>query len=123
MTVPTERQEQITLFAWAKLYEDVYPCLRLMHHIPNGGWRNSREGADLKRQGVSPGIPDIFLPAARSGFHGLYIELKRRKSSGVSRAQKETIEALAGEGYCVAVCRGWEAARDVILDYLGGKAK
>jgi len=36
--------------------------------IPNGGKRNRIEAAKLKRQGVKPGVPDIFLPAPRDGY-------------------------------------------------------
>jgi len=48
----------------------------LLHHIPNGGLRDKREGARLKASGVIAGVCDLFLPMARRGAHGLYIEMK-----------------------------------------------
>lgn len=52
------------------------PELQYMYHVPNGGKRDKATAAVLKRQGVKAGVPDIMLPAARAGYHGLYIELK-----------------------------------------------
>lgn len=118
MNIPTEAQEQTTLFQWASLMSGRFPELRLLYHCPNGGSRNAIEAARLKAQGVKPGIPDIFLPCARWPFHGLYIEMKRRKGGRVSIEQKKMIIALRDQGYCVEVCEGWEKARDVITEYM-----
>ena len=39
----SEAQEQVLLFQWAKMQENVYPELKLLFHIPNGGKRNLKE--------------------------------------------------------------------------------
>ena len=119
--VPTEAQEQTSLFHWAKLQTRKYPELALMYHIPNGGSRNTVEAHNLKMQGVKPGVPDIFLPVARGGFHGLFIEMKRRKGGEVSQEQKGWLEALQGQGYRAEVCKGWEEAKNLIEKYLKGE--
>jgi hypothetical protein len=119
--IPTEAQEQTTLFQWAGMMAGKWPELRLLHHVPNGGGRNPIEARHLKEQGVKAGIPDLFLPCARGGFHGLYIEMKRRKGGRVSIEQKKTIIALREQGYRVEVCEGWEKARDVIKEYMDDK--
>ena len=116
--IPTEAQEQAALMQWLAYAEMYHPELRLLHHIPNGGGRNPIEARHLKEQGVKPGIPDLFLPCARGGFHGLYIEMKRRKGGRVSIEQKKTIIALREQGYRVEVCEGWEKAREVIKEYM-----
>ena len=116
--IPTEAQEQEALFAWARIRSQRIPELALLHHIPNGGSRNPIEALHLKQQGVKPGIPDIFLPCARGPFHGLYIEMKRRKGGRVSVEQQRMILALRAHGYKAEVCRGWEEARDTICEYL-----
>lgn len=116
--IPTEAQEQTTLFQWAGMMAGKWPEMRLLHHIANGGSRNPIEARHLKEQGVKAGIPDIFLPCARGGWHGLYIEMKRRKGGRVSIEQKKMILALRNEGYCVEVCNGWEEARDIITAYM-----
>ena len=118
--IPTEAEEQTALFQWADVMKAQYPELALMHHIPNGGSRNRTEAARLKAQGVKPGVPDICLPVPRGGYHGMYIELKRRDGGRVSKNQKEWLTGLAGMGYKCMVCLGWEDARDEIVKYLTG---
>ena len=95
--------------------------LALLHAIPNGGKRSKSEAARMKAAGVKPGVPDMFLPVAREGCHGLYIELKRRDGGRVSTEQTAWMEALARQGYKTALCHGWDAAREEIQRYLGGK--
>ena len=113
----TEAQEQRFLFQWAGLAEQQYPELKLLHHIPNGGKRDVRTAANLKKEGVKAGVPDMCLPVARGQYHGLYIELKVGKNKP-SIKQKEWIEALKEQGYKVEVCYGWIEAREVIESYL-----
>ena len=118
MNIPTEAQEQTTLFQWAGMMAGKWPELQLMFAIPNGGSRNPIEARHLKEQGVKPGIPDIFLPVARGGYHGLYIEMKRRKGGRVSVEQKKMILALRDQGFRAEVCEGWERAKNVIEVYM-----
>lgn len=119
--IGTEAEEQAALFQWAEYQKGKYPQLEMMYHIPNGGSRNKIEAARLKAQGVKPGVPDICLPVARGMHHGLYIELKRSKGGRVSGEQSEWMSKLILCGYAVAICRGWESARDVIIKYMEGQ--
>ena len=114
----TEDQEQEALFEWASLQAAKYPELDMLYAVPNGGWRHIRTAALLKRTGVKPGVPDMCLPVARGKYHGLYIELKRRKGGVVSLAQRCWLNVLQGQGYRAEACAGWEAAAEVILAYL-----
>ena len=108
-----ESQEQQALFEWAA-YQ---PGLELMHHIPNGGKRNPREATRLKREGVKAGIPDIFLPVPRQGWHGLYIEMKAQ-GGRLSKAQKDMHQKLSDQGYAVVVCRGCDEAIETVKKYM-----
>jgi len=119
--IPSESVEQSRLFQWARMQQARWPELRLLYHIPNGGSRHKLEAIHLKQQGVRAGVPDLCLPVARDGCHGLYIEMKRLKGGRVSPEQLGWIEALKVEGYMVALCQGWEMACDVIMNYLRGK--
>lgn len=116
---PTEDQEQMALMQWAKFEEGAHPELKLLHHIPNGGSRTKAEAGRFRAMGVKPGVPDLFLPVARGGLHGLYIELKRQEGGRASAAQKGWMQALEDQGYAVHLCHGWVDARDLIMDYLG----
>ena len=120
MECPEEEVEQTCLFRWAAYSLGAHPELKLLHAIPNGGKRSKSEAARMKAAGVKAGVPDMFLPVARGGSHGLYIELKRIKGGRVSAEQLAWMEELTREGYTCAVCHGWEEARGTILDYLKG---
>ena len=94
------------------------PALKRLFHIPNGGSRNKAEAAHLKAQGVKKGVPDIFLPRACGKWHGLFIEMKRVKGGRIEEDQLDWIKDLNDAGYMAVVCKGWEEAKNVILDYL-----
>ena len=115
---PSEEQEQEAVFEWVVLMRNQYPELDLLYHCPNGADRHPAVAAKLKRQGVKAGVPDLFLPVARGGFHGLYIELKRRKGGRVSEEQASWLKALEGQMYRAVVCHGAEEACDEIYRYL-----
>ena len=121
--LPTESEEQVTLFSWARLKEGKYPELRLLYHIPNGGSRNQIEAKHLKAQGVKSGVPDLCLPVARGLWHGLYIEMKRQKGGRVSDAQRRWLEDLERQGYRAEVACGWKEAAQIIEIYLQGEAR
>ena len=116
--IPTEAAEQACLFEWAELMSNKYPCLHRMYAIPNGGSRHILEAVNLKKAGVKKGVPDIFLPTAQKGFHGLFIEMKRQKGSVESKEQKDYKEYLLAEGYQVKTCMSWFVARREIEEYL-----
>lgn len=108
---------------WAAFQSGNYPELELLYHIPNGGSRNKIEAHNLKLQGVKSGVPDLCLPVARGGYHGLYIELKV-KGNKASDNQKRWISDLISQGYRAEVAYGWEAASEILVEYLnlkGGK--
>lgn len=125
---PLEHDHQALLFQWAAWQEKSIPEIGLLFAIPNGagvrhfvgsnGKRFSPEGQKLKREGLKSGVPDICLPVARRGFHGLYIEMKR-PGEKPRQEQIEWLEALQAQGYMATVCDGFDDARTAILDYLG----
>lgn len=130
--VATEHQEQAALFAWAAVAAPHLPALRLMFAIPNGAAlvgktlrpgggkavRVSFEALKLRAEGLKAGVPDVCLPVARSGCHGLYIEMKRLRGGTMAPEQKRWLADLTGEGYRAVRCNGWIEARDEILRYL-----
>ena len=59
MFIPTEDEEQITVFEWAELNLRLYPVLALMYHVPNGGKRSKSEAARFKAMGVKSGVSAI----------------------------------------------------------------
>ncbi len=118
----TEAQHQMNVIRWSEIMRDVYPELKLLHHIPNGGTRDAIEGKHLKEQGLKAGVPDLCLPVPRSEYHGMYIEMKT-ESGKTSPEQDWWIEQLKYQGFYVAVCHGWRSAIKIIEWYmkLGGR--
>ena len=97
--IDNEAGAQETLFNWAQYQYARYPELELLYHIPNGGKRDARTAANLKRQGVKAGVPDLHLPVALGGPNGCADQLTnwdgtqklglgaspKKKSQGLSR--------------------------------------
>lgn len=75
----------------------------LIYAIPNGGERNAIVAAKLKKEGVLAGVPDLHIPIARKGFHGLYIEMKAGKNKPTDN-QLTIMDKLRNEGYKCEVC-------------------
>lgn len=118
----SEHDEQKALFDWSERAKGKYPDLPMMFANPNGGDRHPAVAAKLKAEGVKAGVPDVFLPVARGGYHGLFIELKKPKDSTpagrATEGQIEWLGALGDQGYFAVLCVGWDAARKTIIDYL-----
>lgn len=85
-------------------------------HIPNEGKRSYQYGAMLRRMGLRRGFPDLFVPLARLGYHGLFIEMKAGRGR-LSDPQREWLEKLNKEGYAVSVCYGADEAIAKIRRY------
>lgn len=116
--VPSEHQEQCALVAW---FDVRYPRLRgRLAAVPNGGARHKAVAGQLKAEGVRKGYPDLQLLVPHSGHHGLIIEMKRIRGSRIEPEQLEWLEWFAAMGYRAVVCKGFEAAKLVIVEYLDG---
>lgn len=107
----TESQEQIVVIDYCR-----YKRIPIFH-IPNGGSRNRIEAANLKRQGVKPGVPDLMLPVAKQGYHGLFIEMKVGYNKP-TKNQERWIELLRKNGYLAKTCWGAKEAIDLITNYM-----
>lgn len=105
---PLEHVEQVSLVNW---FRSTYPN-DLIFAIPNGGLRNIAVARKLQAEGVTPGIPDLFVPAWR-----LWIEMKRAKGGRLSDEQKEIIQYLESCGYTVIVGHGFEDAKKKVLQF------
>lgn len=71
--------------------------------VPNGGKRNLITAGKLKAEGVSAGVPDIFIPRLK-----MFIEMKTDRGR-LSPEQKLWLDYLAKSGYVTTVSR----ARDI----------
>lgn len=133
----SEHSQQVALFAAVAQYVDSVPELGLLHAIPNGGSRGDGtkrgamiSGANMKAEGVKTGVSDLFIPVARHGYHGFYIEMKapgkgRRVGrggtalTGESDSQIEWGNKVGEQGYLYACFDSWVQALRALMWYLG----
>ena len=98
----SEHYEQRELVSW---FRRTWPEVRIFA-IPNGGARSAATAGRLKAEGVSRGVPDLFVPAWR-----LWLEMKRSKGGSLDPAQRDWLAYLESVGYATMVCRGCEDAQ------------
>jgi VRR-NUC domain len=112
-----ERQHQIALIKWVRAVKDAYPVLKLLYAVPNGGARKIKVAQKLKAEGVMAGVADLCLPAARRGYHGLYLEMKSEEGV-TTKEQKAFLRGVFEEGYCAVIAHGFDEARSVLAWYI-----
>ncbi len=124
---PTESQEQSAFVAWfrAEHRNLGVPSASLLMASQagtmlggSGDKMRFARFAKLKREGFTPGCPDLFLSVPRTPWHGFFIEMKRQKGGTVSPEQKAMHALLAAQGYAVAVAKGDAHARALVETYL-----
>lgn len=115
-----EADEQAKVIEWAhwayRHHSDKFPLLRLLHCSMNGVKLSATQAVRAKRQGMVSGVPDLFLPVSRLGYHGLFVEMK--SATGVlSPSQKRFLKELIDGGYKACVCYSAKDAIEVIEGY------
>jgi rhodanese-related sulfurtransferase len=110
--IPTEHEEQREFVRW---FRQGYKGVRIFA-IPNGGQRSMAAAGRLKAEGVSPGVPDLFIPEWR-----LWVEMKRIKGGSVSAEQKDWMAYLEVCGYTCVVAKGADQAKEMVLGFVPTK--
>lgn len=116
----TEHQLQVSIIDYVN---KILPALRpYIFAIPNGGLRNVIVAKKLKSEGVTAGVPDLFIDIPIHALyiikHGLRLELKvgKNKFTICQSLFKERMEKI---GYVVKECRSIEDFEAILCDYLG----
>jgi len=104
--------------------------------VPNGtqlagtGKRRAIQMANLKAQGLRPGVSDIVIAYPSHEYHGAYIEMKRVREAYAGPAavkaairpeQIDWLMRMCGVGYWVAIAYGFEEFKTYVQMYLSGK--
>ena len=100
----SEHEHQVMLVQWLKRN---HPGLRFFA-IPNSARRSFKLAAMLKAEGLSPGVPDFFIPKLK-----LFIEMKAERGR-LSKEQVSWLEYLGSVGYTSEVCYGFKQAKELI---------
>lgn len=109
-----------------------YPNVIFHSDFGSGIKMTKGQAIKQKRQnGGRRGWPDMFIAEPRGESRGLFIELKKDGTRIVKKdgtyasehiaEQAEVMKALYERGYDVTFAIGFENARKVIDDYLGGR--
>lgn len=130
MAPRNENQLQEQLFTWlstipvpsASVY--LYGYVRdYAFAIPNGvklagdPRKRAITAAALKRQGLTPGVSDVFLSLPRRAYHGLYLELKFGDNKPTQQ-QSDFQARMSHAGYMTIVAYTLDQAKEAIGNYL-----
>ena len=108
-TSHSEHSEQVGFVNW---FRAKYPDT-LIFAIPNGEKRSISVATRLKAEGVTRGIPDLYIPACN-----LWGEMKRVTGGRLSPDQKKVIEYLKSVGHTVIIGKGASDASKQVLEFL-----
>lgn len=112
---PSESAIQSSYIAWLNLQ---YPEIAgVTASFANGGCRDPRYGARLKREGLKKGFPDVGVFYPSNPYHGLFIEFK--SANGVLSSEQLTMAGkLTKQMYKCVICRSLEEAISTTKNYL-----
>lgn len=120
MPLQPEQIEHINVVNW---FNYQFPELADdLHHFANERRCSIQQGRILKRMGVKKGVPDFFLAIPIDGYSGLWLELKVGKNK-VTPEQEAFLNRKMARGYMCAACWGFEAAKELISNYLHNYSK
>ena len=105
---------QSTFIQWARKQEDVLLCFA----VPNGFKSNSRHAMMMKREGLLPGVPDVFC-LLKNGKWAI-IEFKT-ETGVVGPHQAVVIKKLQEGKQAVRVCRSTREAVLFVKEMKGAK--
>ena len=91
---------------------------RFLVAIPNGGKRDARTGALMKKEGAVAGMADLVLFHPWDDTRPLFIEMKLPKGRQ-SESQIEFEKLFKAAGYSYVICRTFEEFRVAVESYLG----
>lgn len=115
-----EADEQVMLFNWLRAPKQL--ARMMAHSVPNSGPESKQRSALMKREGLSPGAPDLLVYSKPFGV--LALEMKRESGSlgDVDPLQwvwLDYMAALPGVTACVAF--GKQAAESFIEQLYAGE--
>lgn len=120
--LPTEFEEQSAFVDWLELCGLRFSAIPLDTYTKYMGVKMRNH-----RLGVRPGVPDLMVlispERSKDGLgHLIWIEMKRRKGGVVSPEQRAWLTAfmmLESPNIHAVVAKGWDEAREAVLEHLG----
>lgn len=113
----TEEQIQSQCVKW---WRETHPTKYMLLFSSLNGIKlagGAKQGARLKRAGMTAGVADLFLSIPSGDLAGLYIEMKTPKGRQQTN-QKEFEKKVVAEGYGYVLPRSLEEFVQVVEKYL-----
>lgn len=124
-----EHELQCAAVLWFRYQYAKYK--KLLFAIPNGGSRSKKsyinnagqkktyspEAQRMIKEGLLPGVCDLFLSVPRGKYHGLYLETKWGRN-GLSDDQYEFITEVKSQDYKAVVYRTLDQFMSEINNYM-----
>lgn len=115
----SEHGEQAAFFDYVRWKSNSNSKYQNIFAIPNAGRRSYGALKYYLAEGLTPGIPDVFVAQPILNHSGMFIEFK--SSTGkLSTNQSLHIAKLSSAGYLCVVARNATQAIDVLEKYLDG---
>ena len=116
--IESAHQAQVVEWSrWAyKANPSRYPMLNMLHCSLNGVKLSGTQAKVAKGQGMLSGVPDLFLPVPKNGYHGLFIEMKSEKGR-VTENQHWFLTNADSVGYKTVICYSAKEAISAIEAY------
>ena len=113
-----ESAHQAQVVEWSKWAYKTgkYPMLNMLHCSLNGVKLSGTQAKIAKGQGMLSGVPDLFLPVPKNGYHGLFIEMKSEKGR-LTENQQWFLTNAESVGHKTVVCYGSKEAIAAIQAY------
>lgn len=108
-----ESSIQQSCVTWFRSSYPEYLCFS----VPNGGFRNVVEAANLRKEGALAGVSDLIVVAER---RVLFVEMKAPKGRqrDTQKAFQEKVEAL---GHKYFICKSLDDFKKTVTEWLGGR--
>lgn len=119
-TCKLEKFEQMEFVSYCEANNITVISTQNGFKMPKNAFNWAAYSKTLKKMGLRAGFPDLIILAKnKSKTHEvLFIEMKRQKGGVVSPEQKEWIEALDNDNYCVGIAKGCDSAINILNKYL-----
>lgn len=122
-----EEKIQQQVCQWLKLQ---YPNVIFTCDLSSGMKLTIGQAVKASKMRSSRGLPDIFIAEPVNGFHGLFLELKRKEAKVFKmdgslynnphlKEQNVILDLLRKKGYVAEFCIGFDQTIRFIKNYLG----
>lgn len=90
LPVPSESTEQRNLFAWAAMQSAAWPQLRLLYHVPNGGYRWHATDSMVCTSSSSAGAAAGPVKSKSGGLTSCGMKDTARRSAAAGKRPRRT---------------------------------